>query len=164
MKTTVLNARQIEQKLDRIAYEILENNFDSPTICFIGIQGNGDKIAEELARRMQEISDIAVNTSSIHVDKTNPLGEAITLSTSIEDMSHQTLVLVDDVINSGRTMQYALRKLLEIPTERIKTVALVDRKHRKYPIRVDYVGLTLSTTLQDRVEVTFEDTPLAYLV
>ncbi len=164
MKTTVLNARQIEQKLDRIAYEILENNFDSPTICFIGIHGNGNKIAEALAERMQRISNITIHTTSIRVDKTNPLGEAITLSNDIEEMSHQTLVLVDDVMNSGRTMQYALRKLLEIPTERIKTVALVDRKHRKYPIRVDYVGLTLSTTLQDRVEVTFDDAPLAYLV
>jgi pyrimidine operon attenuation protein/uracil phosphoribosyltransferase len=74
------------------------------------------------------------------------------------------VVLVDDVINSGRTMQYGLMKILERPVKTVKTVALVDRLHRRFPIRADFVGVTLSTTLKDRVEVSFEGEPQAYLI
>jgi len=98
------------------------------------------------------------------IDKKKPLEHPIELSFPIEEIEHQTVILVDDVINSGRTMQYGLMKLLEHPLDRIKTVALVDRKHRKYPIRCNYVGLTLSTTLQDRIEVELEKERNAYLV
>jgi pyrimidine operon attenuation protein/uracil phosphoribosyltransferase len=82
----------------------------------------------------------------------------------LEEFDNKTIILIDDVINSGRTMQYALIKLLERPTKRVKTVALVDRKHRSFPIRCDYVGLTLSTTLKDRIEVDLEGVKSAYLV
>jgi pyrimidine operon attenuation protein/uracil phosphoribosyltransferase len=70
-----------------------------------------------------------------------------------ETLKNGFIILVDDVLNSGKTMQYALVKLLERPTKAIKTLALVDRSHRRYPIKADFVGLSLSTTLKERVEV-----------
>lgn len=164
MKTTVLNARQIEQKINRIAYEILENNYKSPKLFLIGIKGNGYALAKQLSEILGEISDQEIVLAEISIDKHKPLDHPIKLSIDNNDLENQTIILIDDVINSGRTMQYALMKLLEKPTERIKTVTLVDRKHRKYPIRIDYVGLTLSTTLQDRVEVELNDDSIAYLV
>ena len=98
------------------------------------------------------------------MNKDNPLSEPIVLNAST-DFSNAYIVLVDDVLNSGLTMQYALMKLLEQPVKAVKTVALVDREHRCYPIKCDFVGMTLSTTLQERVEVEFgTDNYFAYLV
>ena len=164
MKTTVLNARQIQQKINRIAYEILENNYESPKLFLVGIKGNGYKLAQQLTEILKEISEQEIILAEIAIDKHKPLNHPIQLSIDNDLMQGQTVILIDDVINSGRTMQYALMKLLEKPTDRIKTVSLVDRKHRKFPIRVDYVGLTLSTTLQDRIEVELNDDSIAYLV
>ena len=164
MKTTVLNARQIGQKINRIAYEILENNYQSSRLFLVGIKGNGYEMALRLNKILSKISDQEIILAEISIDKHKPLKNSIELSIDNSSMVNESIILIDDVINSGRTMQYALMKLLEKPSERIKTVALVDRKHRKYPIRVDYVGLTLSTTLQDRIEVEFDQEPTAYLV
>ena len=163
MKTTVLNQHQIQQKINRIAYEILENNYESEKLFLIGIKGNGCELAKQLSEILRKISDQEIIQAQIAIDKHHPLDHEIELSIATEEIENQTIILIDDVINSGRTMQYALVKLLERPTDRIKTVALVDRKHRKFPIRVDYVGLTLSTTLQDRIEVDFGDNSTAYL-
>jgi pyrimidine operon attenuation protein/uracil phosphoribosyltransferase len=164
MNTIVLNETQIEQKVKRIAYEILENNFEAETLFLIGIKGNGMILAEELTKILKNISDQKIITGEIIVNKQNPLNQEIKTSIDLTQIKDQTVILIDDVINSGKTMQYALIKLLEYPTKRIKTVALVDRKHRRYPIRCDYVGLTLSTTLQDRIEVNLDGVKEAYLV
>lgn len=164
MKTIVLDERQINQKLDRIAFEIVENNFGDEILFLVGIKGNGFEIAKELALRLEDIGQQKITVVELIIDKKNPLDHEISTSISLESFDHNTIVLIDDVINSGRTMQYALMKLLERPTKKVKTVALVDRKHRRFPIRCDYVGLTLSTTLQDRIEVDLDGIKKAYLV
>ena len=164
MKTLVLTEKQINQKLDRIAYEIVENNFDDEHIYLVGIKGNGFRIAKELGKRLENIGQQKIDICELTIDKKNPLEHDISTSIPLEKFDKETIVLVDDVINSGRTMQYALIKLLERPTKRVKTVALVDRKHRSFPIRCDYVGLTLSTTLQNRIEVTLDGEKKAYLI
>ncbi|HLW29982.1 MAG TPA: phosphoribosyltransferase family protein [Brumimicrobium sp.] len=164
MNTLVLDERQINQKLDRIAYEIVENNFDDEKLFLVGIKGNGFEIAKDLAERLEKIGEQEIHVSELIIDKKNPLEHEITTSISLKKFDNNTIILIDDVINSGRTMQYALIKLLERPTKRVKTVALVDRKHRSFPIRCDYVGLTLSTTLKDRIEVELDEVKRAYLV
>lgn len=155
MNTIVLDDRQINQKLQRIAYEILENNSEDELLYLIGIKGNGFLIAEKLKEILTPITQQEIKVAEVSVNKQEPLAEPIRLSVSNEELKG-TLILIDDVINSGKTMQYALMKLLEQPVKTVKTVSLVDRKHRRYPIRCDYVGLTLSTTLQDRIEVVLE--------
>lgn len=164
MKTLVLNERQINQKLDRIAYEIVENNFDEESLFLVGIKGNGFEIAKELAEKLNKIGQQNICVFELSIDKKKPLEHPIEIEMDLTELDHQTIILVDDVINSGRTMQYALMKLLERPTKKVKTVALVDRKHRSFPIRCDYVGLTLSTTLQDRIEVSLDNEKKAFLV
>lgn len=164
MKTIVLDERQINQKLDRIAYQIIEDTVSDDSLLLVGIKGNGIAIAKELARILEKIGHQKITIGELTIDKKNPLNKEIEVDTSLENYNGNTIVLIDDVINSGRTMQYALMKLLENAPKKIKTVALVDRKHRNFPIRCDYVGLTLSTTLQDRIEVEFEGERKAYLV
>lgn len=153
MNTLVLTRRQINAKLQRIAFEIIENSTTDSVIYLIGIKGNGSLIANELKGILEGITNHSIITGEVSVNKQEPWKQAPTLSIEPEQLKDQTIILIDDVLNSGKTMQYALLKLLEQPVKRIKTVALVDRHHRRYPIKCDYVGVTLSTTLQDRVEV-----------
>ncbi|MFA5573591.1 MAG: phosphoribosyltransferase family protein [Brumimicrobium sp.] len=162
-QTIVLNETQINQKLDRIAYQIVEDNFDEEQLYLVGIKGNGFKIAKELKDRLNKVAHQEIFISELTIDKKNPLNHEISLNVDMSELRNKTIILVDDVVNSGRTMQYALVKLLSQPTKRLKTVALVDRKHRNFPVRCDYDGLTLSTTLKDRIEVSLNNEKTAYL-
>ncbi|HTO37879.1 MAG TPA: phosphoribosyltransferase family protein [Brumimicrobium sp.] len=164
MKTIVLDERQINQKLDRIAYQIYEDTFEEESILLVGIHGNGIKIAKVLKELLEKIGQQEITVCEMIIDKKKPLDHPITTDVDMNDYQGQPIILIDDVINSGRTMQYALMELLKYLPKKLKTVALVDRKHRNFPIRCDYEGLTLSTTLQDRIEVEFEGNKKAYLV
>lgn len=163
MHTSVLEHRQIQQKIVRIAHEIIEDLLTIDTIHIVGIAGNGMVMAELLVDEMRKISSQRMLLSKIELDKDSPLSREIKHQGG-EDLKGASVVLVDDVINSGKTIQYALNHLLLQPVHQVKTVTLVDRKHRRFPIHADFVGLQLSTTMQERVEVSFEGTWNAYLV
>ena len=152
----ILNHQQIQQKITRLGHELLENCFEENEIFIGGIQGNGFELAKKIAAILSINSDISVNHFEIKINKTEPWKEEIILSIDEDKLKKGFIILVDDVINSGKTMQYALVKLLERPTKTIRTVVLVDRKHRRYPVKADIVGLSLSTTLKDRVEVVLD--------
>jgi pyrimidine operon attenuation protein/uracil phosphoribosyltransferase len=149
----ILNHQQIQQKITRLGHELLENCFEENKIFIGGIQGNGFELAKKIAAIISRNSDISVNKFEIKINKTEPWKEEVSLSIDEDKLKKGFIILVDDVINSGKTMQYALVKILERPTKTIRTVVLVDRKHRRYPVKADIVGLSLSTTLKDRVEV-----------
>ena len=160
-----LNHSQIQQKIIRLGHQILENSFEEEKIFIGGIIGNGYELAKKFTEIISLNSDIEVDCFEIKVNKEEPWSEPIQLSIDKEVIKKGYIVLVDDVINSGKTMQYSLLKFLEQPTKAIKTVTLVDRQHRRYPIKADYVGLSLSTTLKDRVEVDLsENDTKAYLI
>lgn len=149
----ILNHQQIQQKITRLGHELLENCFEENKIFIGGIQGNGFELAKKIAAIISKNSDISVNQFEIKINKTEPWKEEVSLSIDEDKLKKGFIILVDDVINSGKTMQYALVKILERPSKTIRTVVLVDRKHRRYPVKADIVGLSLSTTLKDRVEV-----------
>ena len=149
----ILNHQQIQQKITRLGHELLENCFEENKIYIGGIQGNGFELAKKIAAIISRNSDISVNKFEIKINKTEPWKEEVSLSIDEDKLKKGFIILVDDVINSGKTMQYALVKILERPSKTIRTVVLVDRKHRRYPVKADIVGLSLSTTLKDRVEV-----------
>jgi pyrimidine operon attenuation protein/uracil phosphoribosyltransferase len=162
---TILDHTAIEQKINRLAFEILENTFEEPVIFIGGICGNGFRMANALATILRANSDQTIHVFEIIVNKEEPWKDPIELSIPDSDLKNAYIFLVDDVLNSGKTMQYSLIKFLERATKSIKTVALVDRTHRRYPIKADFVGLSLSTTLKERVEVEFLDSnSRAYLV
>ncbi|MCC5924729.1 MAG: phosphoribosyltransferase, partial [Crocinitomicaceae bacterium] len=128
-------------------------------------RGNGSVLAKRLAEQVISISACDILIGEVAVFKAEPQSQEVSLSLSYEQLRNKIVILIDDVLNSGATMQYALVKILGQPVKSIKTVALVDRKHRRFPIRCDYVGLTLSTTLQDRIEVEMKaGEEMAYLV
>lgn len=161
----VLTQQQINQKIMRLSHEILENTYGEKQLFVGGIVGNGAFFAEQIATILKQHSNIEITVFSLDLDKDFPLNSPIQCSIPVEQFGQATIILVDDVINSGTTMQYALMKLLEQPVRSVKTVALVDRLHRRYPIKCDFVGMTLTTTLKERVEVIEEGAErAAYLI
>jgi len=156
MQQVILSHLQIEQKINRLAHQILENTFEEKTVFIAGIVGNGSILAELITEIIQKNTNQKINFFTIKMDKDTPLSSPIELSIDEQEINDGCVILIDDVLNSGKTMQYALGKLLEQPLRIIKTVALVDRKHRRYPIKADFVGLSLSTTLKEHVKVSLE--------
>ena len=161
----VLTKTQIDQKITRLAHQIIENSYGESHIYIGGICGNGKILANALGEIIKSNSDLELTIFEINLHKDQPLQHEINLSIDSESLKDSFIVLVDDLLNSGKTMQYALMKLLEKPVKAIKTVSLVDRRHRRYPIKADFVGITLTTTLQERVEMDLTQKDyFAYLV
>ena len=153
-KNYILDEGTAARKLQRMAYEILENNVDEPELILAGIRDSGSVIARNIQQLLYEISDMKVHIIDISLDKRNP-GE-ITLSVDI-DFTDKVIVIVDDVANSGKTMLYAMKPFLAFQPKKIQTLALVERTHKKYPVKTDYVGISLATTLQEHIYVDVEE-------
>lgn len=151
-KVKILNTLQIEQKLSRLAYEVYENNFSEKELLIVGIEGNGYKVANHLAEKLKNISPLKITLGKISLNKEKPWeGEP---KTDFEEKAfvNKTIILVDDVLNSGKTLMYAVKLFLDKPVKKINTVILVDRSHTRFPVKADFVGLRLSTTLQEHIE------------
>lgn len=152
-KTLVLNSKQIDQKINRIAYEIYENNNGEKEIIIAGIAPNGYLLAKRIGDVLGKISDVKIKLIEIVVDKENPLSGEIKISLQDKEMKNKVIVLVDDVLNSGKTLIFGSKPFLSSSVKRLTTVVLVDRGHNRYPIKADFVGLSLSTTLQEHISV-----------
>jgi pyrimidine operon attenuation protein/uracil phosphoribosyltransferase len=154
-RVKILDTVQIRQKLNRLAFQVYENNFDEKEMLVVGIEGNGYKFAAQLGAKLREISGIKISMGKITLDKEKPWVGEPKVDFTEKQFVNKTVVLVDDVLNSGKTLMYAVRMFLDKPVKKINTVILVDRSHTRFPVKADYVGMTLSTTLQERIEADF---------
>ena len=154
-QNTILNHQEIAHKMKRIAYQIYETFVDEEEIVIAGIAQNGYIFAEKIAAILQSIAPIKVLLCEVFIDKQNP---ALTITTSLssEIYKNKGLILVDDVLNSGTTLVYGVRHFLDVPLKKFKTAVLVDRNHKKYPVKADFKGISLSTSLFEHVNVVFE--------
>ena len=152
----ILNHQEIEHKIKRIAYQIYETFIDDNQIIIAGITKNGYLFAQKLASELEKISPMQPTICEVFIDKLNPKA---TITTSIDAAIYQNknLVLVDDVLNSGTTLIYGVKHFLEVDLKKFKTAVLVDRNHKKYPVKADFKGISLSTSLLEHVNVVFED-------
>jgi pyrimidine operon attenuation protein/uracil phosphoribosyltransferase len=152
----ILTHEEIEHKIKRIAYQIYETFVDDDCIVIAGITSNGFILAEKLTSALKSISSLQVILCEVTVHKKEPNS---TIKTSIpkEEYQNKGIVLVDDVLNSGSTLMYGVKHFLEAPLKKFKTAVLVDRNHKKYPIKVDFKGISLSTSSHEYVEVIFEN-------
>ncbi len=150
----ILTNEQINHKIKRISYQILEVNASEKELIIAGIASNGFVFAKKLKNALTNISTLDVKLCEVIIDKKNPRNK-ITTSLSIDEYKNKSLVLVDDVLNSGTTLIYGIKHFLEVPLKRFKTAVLVNRNHKKYPVKADYKGISLSTTLQDNITVEF---------
>lgn len=151
--TTILTKEEILYKIKRIAYQIYEENIDEEEFILAGIHGNGYELAKLLQRELQEICPPKITLCQVFVNKKQPIDE-VTTSIESETYRDKSVVVVDDVLNSGATLIYAVKHFLQEPLKQLKTAVLVDRSHKKYPIKADFKGMSLSTTLEETVEVT----------
>jgi len=151
----ILTNEQINNKTRRIAYQIYETNCNEKEIIIAGINGNGYIFAQNIANILNSISDLNVILCEVIIDKKNPRTE---ISTSIEakNYKNKSLVLVDDVLNSGTTLIYGIKHFLEVPLKRFKTAVLINRNHKKYPVKADFKGISLSTSMQEHINVIFD--------
>ncbi len=155
-KILVLNSRQIQQKIDRIAYQILEDNLDETEIMLIGLLHRGFRLATRLKNILDEIAPFKVTLISVDLDKSSSNLNG-SLSVPVEDCGNKAVILVDDVLNSGKALAYAFGIFLDIPIKKIRTVVLVDRNHKIFPIATDFTGLALSTVLKEHVDVVLDE-------
>jgi pyrimidine operon attenuation protein/uracil phosphoribosyltransferase len=154
-KNIILNNQEIEHKIKRIAYQIYETFVDEKVIVIAGISKNGFVFAKKIGETLEHISSIKVLLCEVKIDKQNP-SAPITTSLSKEAYQNKGLVLVDDVLNSGTTLVYGVKHFLDVPLKKFKTAVLVDRNHKKYPVKADFKGISLSTSLLEHVQVVFE--------
>ena len=155
-KNIILTHGQIEHKIKRIAYQIYETFVDEQEIVLAGIASNGFTFAKKIAEALETISPIKVILCEVKIDKQNPFKQ-VTTSISSKDYENKGLVLVDDVLNSGTTLVYAVKHFLDVPLKKFKTAVLVDRNHKKYPVKADFKGISLSTSLLEHVDVVFNE-------
>jgi len=155
-KTLILNSKQTTQKINRIVYQIIEQYYDESQIIFVGISKRGYLLAKKIHRAFISNSDIKANLIEAKINKENPSFEEIKFVPEI-DMKNKIVILIDDVLNSGRTLMFVAGKLIIKEILKMNTVVLVDRRHRKFPIKADWAGLTLSTTLQEHISVDFSN-------
>lgn len=159
----ILTPKEIEHKIRRIAYQIYETFVDEDEIVIAGISKNGFVLATKIAEVVKEISPISIKSCEVFVNKENPFAP-ITTSLPSDAYENRGLVLVDDVLHSGSTLIYGIKHFLEVPLKKFKTVVLVDRNHKKFPVKVDFKGISLSTSLKEHVEVIVENNQLTALI
>ncbi len=155
--TRILESEQIERKIQRIARQIAEEFIDTKTIHLICIAGNGEPVGNRIGSALRSISDAQIEMSTLKMKKSSPLDHPIVLSTDLVQLAGAEVVIVDDVLNSGKTLMHAVHHILSAGPTRVATAVLVDRIHRSFPIRADFCGLSLSTNLKEHIEVTISD-------
>ena len=152
----ILNHIEINHKIKRIAYQIYECNVNEQEIIIAGIYSNGYLFAKKIKSAIEEISNINPLLCKVEINKNKPTS-SVTTSISPNDYKGKSLVLVDDVLNSGTTLIYGVKHFLDVPLKQFKTAVLVNRNHKKYPVKADFKGISLSTSLKEHVTVIFKE-------
>jgi pyrimidine operon attenuation protein/uracil phosphoribosyltransferase len=163
-KTLILNERQVQQKIKRMAYEIFEHNFKEKGIVIAGIDGQGYILAKLLIKEVKNISPLEIKLVKVSLDKLSPLQGEVTLDCDLKELKKKCVILVDDVLNTGRTFAYGMKPFLTIDVKKIETAVLVNRSHPLFPIYPQYTGYELATTIKDHVEVRLGNEISVYLV
>ena len=159
----ILDNSQIKRKIKRISLQIIESNINEKEIILAGVEKNGFLLAKELNKEINNLSDLNTMVCNIKIDKKNPINST-SISVDLSSFQSKSIVVIDDVLNSGSTLMYAVKYFLETDLKQLKTAVLVDRNHKKFPIKADFKGVSLSTSLQNHVNVVFnEDSIEAFL-
>jgi pyrimidine operon attenuation protein/uracil phosphoribosyltransferase len=149
-----MDQKHIQKTIKRISYQIYETNSEENELVLAGIKENGLELATRIQKELKKISDLDVVLIEIKMDKKNPR-DKISMSKSISFCENKSVVVVDDVLNTGRTLIYAVKKFLSIKLKKIQTAVLVNRNHKNFPIKGDFKGISLSTSIKEHINVRF---------
>lgn len=157
MKTVIMDDVRIQRTMKRIAFQILEHCYQEKEITIMGMEPRGVWVAEELIAHIGSISKTKITSLQINIDKLDAIAEMS------KEVSGKTVILVDDVVKSGRTLMHAASSIMALEPQTLYTACLVDRKHRRYPIQSDFTGMTLATTLQEHIQLVMKPKPTVFL-
>ncbi len=151
----ILDDQQIRQKIKRIAIEILEHNFEEPEVILAGLNNNGLGFAQLLLAELLPLAPegMELTLTRIRLNPANPVEYDPYIEMPPEALRGKAIIIVDDVANTGRTVFYAVQPLLQVLPKKVEVAVFIDRKHKSFPVKADYVGLSLATTLLDDIEV-----------
>lgn len=155
-RNKILNSEQIERKLERMARQILEDHYREKEIVLLGIKKKGIEVATRLETILNSLGKLKIKFEQIELQKDSPLKKDINCSYEKSDLKGKVVIVVDDVLNSGKTMIYAVKHILEAEPKGVYTATLVDRIHRSFPVRADYCGLSLSTHVDQHISVSVD--------
>ena len=155
MKSTgsrIKDLNDINSSIERIAYQIYESNSEEKVVFIAGIGEKGKILSSLIGKSLSSISKIKVEFITLYIDKKNPLNR-INSDKSLNILKNNSVVVVDDVLNTGKTLIYAVSFFLQVPVKSIKTAVMVNRNHKKFPIKADFKGISLSTTINEHISV-----------
>ena len=155
--TLILNAEQIRQKIRRIAFQMYETNFEESALLLAGISGEGYVLAQALVEELQQIAPFRVELIRLELDKTQMAQPTVRTSRPDADFTDKVVIVVDDVLYTGRTLAFSLQPFLSVPVRKLQVAVLIDRNYPRYPVAADYKGYELSTTLTEHVDVVLSD-------
>lgn len=154
---TLLDASQIQAKINRLAMELYEKNRDENEIILVGINNKGYIISKKIQEALSVLTPIHSQLFNVRLNPAKPLEEIVINITDLINLNNKCIVIIDDVANTGRTIHYAFKPFLNILPKKIQTLVLIDRKHKLFPVSNDFVGLSLATTIQENIEVLITD-------
>lgn len=149
----ILDKNQVLQKIKRIAYEIYERNFQEEEIIIGGVEDKGYVLAQMIVEELHKIASLKTTLVKVLVNKEAKTQSEVNIDCSTAIFKKKCIVLVDDVLNSGRTLAYCIKPFLEVNVKKLETAVLINRRHKLFPISADYNGYELSTTIKEHVEV-----------
>ena len=156
-KKIILTKNQIENTIKRLSFEIIEKNLYTKKIYLIGLEKNGHIMAKRIEKIISKYSKIELETIQL-----KSINQSFKLSKKINP-EKRTIILIDDVLKSGKTIIYAIKFLLDYDIEKLRTLVLIDRSHNNFPVGLDFVGIKLSTTLEEHITVKLGEQEAAYL-
>jgi pyrimidine operon attenuation protein / uracil phosphoribosyltransferase len=162
-KNLILDSSQVKQKIRRMAYEMYEHNFKEKSLIVAGIEGQGYVLAQLLVKELESISPLTAKLVKVTLDKSEPQQSEVTLDCDLKNIRKKCIIVVDDVLNTGRTFAYGLKPFLDIEVKKIEIAVLVNRSHTLFPVYPQYTGYELSTTIKDHVEVNLGKETAVYL-
>ena len=151
----ILDYQKIIRIVKRLSFQIFEKNHNQSEIFLIGIYKNGYNLSKLIQQELQKISDKKIHLCCLKINKKEPL-KKIEFDTDLSKINNKAIVLIDDVLNSGKTLIYCTKFLLDVPISNFNTAVLIDRNHKKFPIKVDFKGISISTSIDENINVIFE--------
>jgi len=152
-RSIILSADDLKRKIERIAYEIAEDNYEEKEIILAGVRQKGFVFAQRLEKFLQKISSVSIILTDIQIKKHKPTESEILMGIDSSAVNNKVVIVCDDVANTGQTLLYAMKPFLDFAPKKIQVAVLVDRRHKLYPVSADYVGLSLSTNMQEHITV-----------
>ncbi len=154
----ILTDQESKKKIERLAFEIFENNYEEKEIILAGIYDKGYLLAKLVQYYLIKCDeDIKITLVKVSLDKLSPTQSAIELDIPFEYLTNKSIILIDDVLNSGRTLAYSLRPFLKSEIKKISIAVLVDRGYKNFPVAADYIGYAMATTIKEHIDVKFEN-------